>query len=165
MSKGRQIRVFDYVNQPYEKVRAAMMTGAGPTLARATTGATARAELVASQLHVTVGALKVATDIEIKVHKVEETPGVGRTSPVTRVKFEWKAKHSPGLFPLMHAELAVYPLTGSETQLDFTGKYEVPLGILGKGVDAVVGNRIADASIHRFVTEVAEHLRESLRTT
>ena len=164
MSKGRQIRVFDYVNQPYEKVRDALMTGAGPALARATTGAAARAELVASQLHVTVGALEVATDIEIKVHKVEETPASGRKSGVTRIMFEWKAKQSPGLFPLMHAEIAAYPLTGSETQLDFSGEYEVPLGILGKGVDAVVGNRIADASIHRFVTEVAEHLRGALRS-
>ena len=165
MSKGRQIRVFDYVNKPYERVRDALMSSAGPTFARATTRAAARAESVASQLHVTIGALEVATDIEINVHKVAETPGSGRMSPVTRLTFEWKAKQSPRLFPLMHAELAVYPLTGSETQLDFSGHYDVPLGILGKGVDAVVGNRIADASIHRFVTDVAEHLRESLATT
>jgi hypothetical protein len=164
MTNSRHIRVFDYVNHPYEKVRDALTTSAGPTLARATTRAAARAESVATQLHVTIGALEVATDIEIKVHNVAETPGSGRMSPVTRVMFEWKAKQSPRLFPLMHAELTVYPLTGSETQLDFSGQYDVPLGILGKGVDAVVGNRIADASIHRFVTEVAEHLREALRS-
>ena len=163
MPNGRQIRVFDYVNQPYEKVRDALMTGAGPALARATTRAAARAESVASQLRVTIGVVEVATDIEIQVHNVEETPGSGRTSPVTRVSLEWKAKQAPHLFPLMHAELAVYPLTGTETQLDFSGKYEVPLGIVGKGVDAVVGNRIADASVHRFVVEVAQHLRETLR--
>lgn len=163
MPKGRQIRVFDYVNQPYEKVRDALIRGAGPTLARATTRAAARAESVATQLRVTIGALEVATDIEIKVHSVKETPGSGRTAPVTRVALEWKAKQSPHLFPEMRAELAVYPLTGTETQLDFSGQYDVPLGIVGKGVDAVVGNRIADASIHRFVTEVAQHLREALR--
>jgi len=163
MNKGRQIRVFDYVNQPYEKVRDALMTSAGPTFARATTRAAARAESVASQLHVTIGALEVVTDIEIEVHNVGESPGSARTSPVTRVTFEWKAKQSPRLFPLMHAELMVYPLTGTETQLDFSGQYDVPLGIVGKGVDAVVGNRIADASIHRFVTEIAQHLRETLR--
>jgi hypothetical protein len=81
---------------------------------------------------------------------------------VTRVHFEWKAKQSPHLFPLMHAELSVYPLTGSETQLDFSGHYDPPLGLLGRGVDAVVGNRIADASIHRFVNEVAEYLRTTV---
>jgi hypothetical protein len=162
MTKGRQIRVFDYVNHPYEKVREALTTDAGPAFSRATTRAAARAESVASQLHVNIGGIEVGTDIEISINTVEETPGTGRVSPVTHVRFEWKARQSPHLFPLMHAELSVYPLTGSETQLDFSGHYDVPLGILGKGVDAVVGNRIADASIHRFVSEVAEHLRKTL---
>jgi len=54
-------------------------------------------------------------------------------------------------------------LTGSETQLDFSGHYEPPLGVFGSAVDAVVGNRVADASVHRFVTEFAEYLRTTLR--
>jgi hypothetical protein len=162
MSKGRHIRCFDYVNQPYERVRDILVADPAPAFSRATKRAAARAESVASQLHVNIGALELGTDIEISVHSVEETPAVGRTPPVTRVHFEWKATQSPHLFPLMHAELSVYPLTGSETQLDFSGQYDPPLGILGKGVDAVVGNRIADASIHRFVSDVAEHLRATL---
>jgi hypothetical protein len=63
----------------------------------------------------------------------------------------------------MHAELSVYPLTATETQLDFSGDYEPPFGILGNAVNAIVGHRIAEASVHRFVTEVAEYLRSTLR--
>jgi hypothetical protein len=63
----------------------------------------------------------------------------------------------------MHAELAVYPLTSTETQLEFSGDYEPPLGLLGGAVDAVAGHRIADASIHRFVTELAESLRSTVK--
>ena len=107
-------------------------------------------------------AVNSPTDVEIAVQRVEETVGTSRASPVTRIQFEWKAKQKPQLFPLMHAELAVYPLTGNETQLDFSGRYEPPLGVVGKGLDAVVGKRIADASIHRFVTEVAEYLRSTV---
>ena len=49
-----------------------------------------------------------------------------------------------------------------ETQLDFSGQYEPPLGAVGDAVDALVGHRIAEASVHRFVTDVARYLREHL---
>jgi hypothetical protein len=69
----------------------------------------------------------------------------------------------PRLFPFMRAELAIYPLTSTETQLDFRGVYEPPLGALGKAVNAVIGHRIAEASVHRFVSDIAEYLRQTLR--
>ena len=69
----------------------------------------------------------------------------------------------PRLFPLMKADLSIYPLTATETQLDFKGLYEPPLGLLGKAVNAMVGHRIAEVSVHRFVSDVAQYLRETLR--
>ena len=162
MAKERQIRCFDYVNHRYEKVRDLLMADTAPAFSRATRRAAARAGDLASQLHVNIGGLEVGTDVEVAVQKVEETVGTSRASPVTRIQFEWKAKKSPQLFPLMHAELTVYPLTATETQLDFSGSYEPPLGVVGKGLDAMVGKRIADASIHRFVTDVAEYLRSTV---
>jgi hypothetical protein len=162
MTKGQHIRVFDYVNHPYEKVRDALKANAVQAFNRATRGAATRADALASQLHVNIAGIDVGKDIAISTPDVVETPGVGRNPPVTRLRFEWKATESPGLFPLMHAELAVYPLTARETQLDFSGTYEPPLGLLGTALDAVAGNRIADASVHQFVSEVAEYLRSTL---
>jgi hypothetical protein len=162
MAAGRHIRCFDYVNHRYEKVRDVLTTNAAPVFSRATKGAASRAEELASQLRVNIGALEVGTDIDITVHSVEETQASGMTFPVTRVQFEWKARQSAQLFPVMHAELSVYPLTATETQLDFSGHYEPPLGLFGSAVDAVVGNRIADASIHRFVSELASYLRTNV---
>lgn len=162
MAKEREIRCFDYVNHRYESVRDVLMTNATPAFSRATKRAAARANDLASQLHVTIGGLEVGTDVEISVNGVEERPGRGKQPPVTLIRFEWRAKRSPQLFPLMHAELSVYPLTVSETQLDFSGHYEPPLGVVGRGLDAMLGKRIADASIHRFVTEVAEYLRTTV---
>jgi hypothetical protein len=66
-------------------------------------------------------------------------------------------------FPLMKADLSIYPITATETQLDFNGLYEPPLGPLGKAMNAMIGHRIAEASVHRFVTDVAEYLRRTLR--
>jgi hypothetical protein len=63
----------------------------------------------------------------------------------------------------MKADLSIYPLTATETQLDFKGLYEPPLGLLGKAVNAMVGHRIAEVSVHRFVSDVAQYLRETLR--
>ena len=69
----------------------------------------------------------------------------------------------PRLFPLMKAELFIYPLTATETQLDFVGLYEPPLGAVGKAVNAIVGHRLAEVSVHRFVNDVAGYLRQALR--
>ena len=68
----------------------------------------------------------------------------------------------PSLFPLMKAELSIYPLTVSETQLDFSGLYEPPFGAVGKAMNAMVGHRIAEVSVHRFVSDVTAYLRQVL---
>lgn len=163
MSKREAIHCYDYVNHPYDKVRDALKAGALTVFSRATKGASSRAEDLAAALHVEVGALEVGTDIEIVVHKIEDTPRAGKMAAGMRVVFEWKAKTSSRLFPLMRAELQVFPLTPSETQLAFAGQYDPPLGVFGSAVDVLVGNRVAEACIHQFVTEVAEYLRSALR--
>ena len=78
------------------------------------------------------------------------------------MRLEWEAAKAPRLFPEMKGTLSVYALTGTETQLDFEGTYEPPLGPLGRGIDAMIGHRVAEASIHRFVTDVAAYLRSEL---
>jgi hypothetical protein len=162
MSKGPEIRSFDYVNQPYEKVRDALSGDAAAVFRQATKAAASRAQSVAAALRVNVAGIEVGKEIAIAVHQVEEKAGGATSSPVTRIDLEWEASDSPGLFPVMKAELAIYPLTATETQLDFRGQYEPPLGWLGSAVNALAGHRIAEASVHRFVNEVAGFLRATL---
>jgi hypothetical protein len=165
MSKGTQIRAYDYVNHPYEQVRDALAEDARAVFQSATKAAASRARSVASQLRVNIAGIEVATDIAISVTDVEESVPEGATAPTTRMHLEWKAASSPHLFPFMKAELCVYPLTATETQLDFSGFYEPPLGALGSAVNAIIGHRIAEVSVHRFVTEVAQYLRTALAKT
>ena len=162
MGQGRELRCFDYVNHPYERVRDTLGEGALELFGNATTSAATRARSFASTLRVNVGGVEIGTDIAITVNKVEEEPARVSSSPVTRMHLEWQAQKKAHLFPLMKAELAIYPLTATETQLELTGNYQPPLGPLGSAIDAVVGHRIADASVHRFVSDVARYLRESL---
>jgi len=162
MGKGRQVRSFDYVNHPYDRVRELLSRDAIAVFRSATQAATSRTQEVASALRVDVVGLQVAKEIAIKVKDVTERPAGVKSSPVTRLAIEWEAASAPGLFPLMKAELSVYPLTATETQLDFSGRYEPPGGWLGSAVDAVIGYKIAEASVHRFVGQVAEYLREHM---
>lgn len=162
MSKAREIHSYDYVNHPYQRVRDALSKDAPSVFQSATKAAATRAESVASELRLDLGGIAIQADIRVSVNQVEEKPQEGISGPATRLKLEWEAATMPRLFPFMQAELAVYPLTSTETQLDFQGVYEPPFGPLGKAVNAVVGHRIAEASVHRFVSDVAEYLRRTL---
>jgi hypothetical protein len=154
------IRSYDYVNHPYERVRDVLRADALEVFQAATRAAYSRAESLSSELRLEVGSIGIATDILIDVEPAVES--VGQAGPTTRIGLNWQAKQRPHLFPLMDAVLAVYPLTGTETQLEFDGRYEPPLGILGSVIDAVVGKRIAEACVQRFVVDVARHLRVRL---
>ena len=162
MSKGREIRCYDYVNYPYVKVRDVLTEDALAVFQSATKGAASRAGSIASELHASLGGIEVTKEIAISVTNIEEDDRATPSSPATRLHLEWEAAKTPRLFPLMKAELSVYALTGTETQLDFAGIYEPPVGALGGVIDSIVGHRIAEVSVHRFVADVAAFLRTTL---
>jgi hypothetical protein len=162
MKKRLEIRFYDYVNHPYDRVRDTLKKDALTVFQAATKSAAARAHSVASELHVDFGGIGVKTDIKIAVKRIDEKAGKSGATPVTQLLLEWEAAKAPRLFPLMRGELSIYPLTSTETQLDFSGVYKPPFGAVGKTVNAIVGHRIAEASVHRFVDDVAGYLRQNL---
>jgi hypothetical protein len=162
MSK-RPIRVFEYVNQPYERVAAWVKRDPEALFRRATDVAGERARTVASGLDVDVGGLAVRAPIEIEIASVEEhAPRPGAASRVTRVSLRWQAAKGAAWFPTMEADLSFYPLSPDETQVDLDGSYVPPLGAVGAAANALVGHRIAEASVHRFVRELTERVRADL---
>jgi len=162
MSKICEIRCYDYVNHPYAAVRDALTADAARLFQAATKAAQTRADSVASELHAGIAGIGVEAEIRISVKNIEEEISAAMSVPVTRLRVEWEATTMPHLFPLMKADISIYPLTKTETQLDFLGLYEPPLGPLGKALNAIAGHRIAEASVHRFVGDVAKHLRQIL---
>lgn len=162
MSKAKTIRVYDYINHPYEAVREKLNAEALEVFRNATKIAALRAKSVASELHVNFAGIEVGTDISIFIKSIEEQPKNLTTPPVTRIQLEWEAANLPRLFPFMQAELSVYPLTATETQLDLSGNYEPPLGVLGSVIDSVLGHRIAEAAVHQFIKDIAVYLRAEL---
>lgn len=162
MAKSKNLRAFDYVNRPYGRVRDALLDHAEEIFRNATRAASSRAYDVASALHVDVGGLEIGAEIDITVGTIQESGGMRPSAATTRVNLEWAAARHPRLFPEMKGELAVYALSDRETQVDFDGEYTPPLGAVGSAIDKVVGHRIAEASIHRFVTDVTDYLRRTL---
>lgn len=157
MFTPRQIHFYDYVERPYDKVRALFAGGIIDALEEATSEAVARALHLSDSLHAQVGALDLGAPISIKVESFEQAR-IGEPFQFCRLRFEWQAAKAPGLFPVMSAEVTAHPVTDGETQLSFFGAYRPPLGILGRGADAMVGQRVAEASVHRFLSELKERL-------
>lgn len=162
MSERRTIRAYDYVNHPYERVRDAIKGDPQGIFRRATAVAEDRTEAVAASLSVNLASLEVRKGIEITVGETSETQLSGPATRMSTIDIQWQAEGNPALFPQMHAELRVFPLSPRETQIELVGTYDPPMGVLGNVLDAAVGHRIAEASVHRFVKDVVDHLRRTL---
>jgi hypothetical protein len=147
---------YDYVNHPYAVVRDALLADPEHAFRHATVAAARHA----TTLHVQLGPIDLGADIAIAIVAIEnEHPD---EKPVTRMKLVWSAAKHPGLFPAMEATLSVFALSPTETQLELAGRYTPPLGVVGKALDAAVGHRLAEASVKRFIQEVAGWLRAKL---
>jgi hypothetical protein len=157
MTDRHELRAYDYVTRSYETVKAVLRADPAGVLGRATHGATRRAGDVAASLRASIGTLEVGTDVAIEVGTIEETQGT-RGGMVLRVPLTWRAAHAPALFPSMKAVLSAYALSKDETQLDLVGTYTPPLGVLGAAVDGLALGRLADASVHRFVSDLAAYI-------
>lgn len=159
MASAKKIRCFDYVNQRYEFVRDALRADPDAMLRQATSGAAGRARSLAPTLHVEIAGIDVAKEVQIDVQCIQERKGVA--TPVIVLSLAWRAHTSDQWFPVMEADLSAYPLSKDETQLELTGRYDPPLGTLGRALDSLVLHRVAEASVHRFLREIAAHLQNA----
>jgi hypothetical protein len=159
MRTGHELHAYDYVNRPYDAVRKALLADPLALFRHATTVVTG--DDANAELRVKAGPFDFGTEVDIQVVKTElgESPN-GR--PATKVEIEWKAAHRPGMFPTMRATLSVYALTATETQLDFAGTYDPPLGVVGDAVDATAMKGVAKQSVDGFVHGIATFLRNTL---
>ncbi len=160
MKSATKIRCFDYVNRSYQKVCESLSKHSQVVFHLATRSAETRAESVAAGLHVNIAGVEIGKEIEIEVVSLEEVESNGERH--FTVHLHWRASSAPQFFPTMDARLHIYPINSRETQLDLEGEYEPPFGFVGQALDAMVGHRIAEASVHQFLSEVANYLRKHL---
>jgi len=103
MSTGRELRSYDHVNRPYQRVRDALRQTALTIFQSATKAAAPRAQSIAAELHVDFGGIGVKTDINTSVRNIEEKVVDTTSTPTTRLLLEWEAATMPRLFPLIRA--------------------------------------------------------------
>jgi hypothetical protein len=157
------LHCYDYVNQPYERVRERLLEDPRRLLQRASKVAAARAQALRAQLRGVARPLEPGAQFELRVSSIEGARAP-LDEPSRRFLHELRADRATAVFPVMHAILRAYPLTPTETQLELEGTYAPPATVTGEGtatddITAVMGRRIAEASMLRFIQEVAVHLR------
>jgi hypothetical protein len=162
MSAPHRLRFYGYVDRPYEAVRSLLRSSAEEVLQRATNTAGERARALVARLHVSAAGIDVSVDVRVKATRRPDEPGVAGLPPITHLALSWKAAKEEGLFPSMSADLALSPMTFAETRVEFDGTYEPPMAALGDAFDAVLGHRIAEATVHRFVNELIEEIRREI---
>lgn len=81
-----------------------------------------------------------------------------RRDEVTVVPLTWEATGTPGLFPVLSADLEVTALDPELTQLTLRGRYDPPLGAIGRRLDRLLMHRVAESSVRAFMRRLAEAL-------
>ena len=153
----RQLHTYAYVDRPYATVRMAFAEELVDVLQHASEAAAARAVAVATTLRTQLGPFNLGARVQVDATGFEQTEP-GAEHPMCRLHVRWAAARGRGLFPSMEADLVAHSVGGRETQLALFGVYRPPLGALGSVADMLVGHRLAEASVHRFLEEVVRRL-------
>ena len=80
----------------------------------------------------------------------------GSTRDTAVYPLRWQATGASGrLFPALDANLGLTPAGDDAAVLSIVGRYEPPLGALGKRLDHALLARVADATVHSLLRRLA----------
>ncbi|HZT11889.1 MAG TPA: hypothetical protein VFA29_03765 [Candidatus Baltobacteraceae bacterium] len=71
---------------------------------------------------------------------------------------EIRAASRPQMYPTFEGRLRLAPAGERSSELQLDGRYQVPLGALGKALDSTFLRGAAHASVQRFVRELAHRV-------
>jgi hypothetical protein len=86
-----------------------------------------------------------------------------RLASKTVLPIKWRATGPSRLFPEMEADVGVLPLDAARSQLSFNGRYQPPLGAVGRGIDRTLLHRVAQATASDFIDRLARAVENLLR--
>ena len=155
----RELYYYEYVDRAANDVVEALAGPEHAAFQAATLGAVAEANQFRERLHVEVAGLDIGKDVVIEVGKPNDK-GFAVFVPI-----KWHAASQTALFPSMDAELEIVPLSHNppRSQIGLLGRYRPPIGVFGAIGDAMLGHRIAEATVRRFVMELSSRLSPSKR--
>lgn len=151
--RGMFLRYFVELNLPAEQAKARLLDSPSRWLPAMADGALKRAEPLLAEVGVGPAGLRVTRRVVVRLGEPVEFPS--RLS----VPMTWE----PGgrLLPRLDGELELGPLGKTRTQLSISGRYEPPLGVVGRTVDRIALHRVAEATVKDFLDQVAALLESS----
>ncbi|MDQ6855740.1 MAG: hypothetical protein M3Z57_01535 [Candidatus Dormibacteraeota bacterium] len=149
------IQDFIQVKAPYAVVRGRLLEPRPRWLAADATAAYAEGE----RLFLTVSAAGGELTVRKRVHIDLGTPtsrGEGVVIPLS-----WWATGAERLFPTLDADLEIMPMGPDQVMLTLMGRYEPPLGAVGRVANRFVLHRIAEACVRSFLRRTAANLEHA----
>jgi hypothetical protein len=130
-----------------------------------------RADAAALFTSVTDGARHDEQEARLRVGPLGEAPLLSRTVRVTCAEgvqsgdtfilpLTWTAERMAAAFPVMQADLEIAPFGDDRTQITLMGRYEPPLGSVGRGLDRLLLHRLAQATVRAFLARLRLRLDE-----
>lgn len=100
-------------------------------------------------------------------HRVSKNVEIDVGKPVTSatrtwIPIAWRATGPTNLFPVLDAELEFASLGTRLTQLSLSGRYQPPLGLVGRTIDKALLSRVAEATIKDFVDRLARAIEAAV---
>jgi hypothetical protein len=149
------LRYYVELDLPTDQAKAALLQSPSSWLPTLVDEAVERAEPLLAEVGVGRGGLRVAKRIAVRLGEPVQFPSK-LSLPMT-----WE----PGghLLPRLDAELELASLGRTRTQLAISGRYDPPLGTVGRTVDRLALHRVAEATVKDFLDRVAATLLQSLQ--
>jgi hypothetical protein len=153
----RDLHAYAYVDVPFDLASRLFAENAEAVLKHATDDVAEEAGKLSRTLKVNVGGFDVAKDVEVLIGEFEPAQMTRSSVPI-----EWHAENGRLLFPTLKARLDIVAVSLDPplTQIELTGTYDPPGGAIGAGADRLLLHRLAEATVYRFVHDIAMELRD-----
>ncbi len=148
------LRYYVELDLPAAQVEAALLDSPSTWLPPLADGALKRGEALLAEVGVGPPGLRVSKRVAVRIGPPVRFPSK-LSLPMT-----WE----PGgrLLPRLDAELELGNLGTARTQLAISGRYEPPLGTVGRTVNRLALHRVAEATIKDFLDRVQAALESSV---
>lgn len=150
----KSITVTRTVEGPFEAISDLLEKDPGGLLSAATEAAAAAANEVIVHLEGKWKWFDLDESVEAEVGTIE------RTNSMARLPLSWKADSHKRLLPSLNGHLGLYNMSSKHSELSYTATYAPPLGLFGGLEDFLLGRRILESVLGRFLEELVLYIEE-----
>ena len=156
---GMFVRYFVEIPLPHEEVEAALLRDPDSWVPGFAQAAEEHGEALLAEVGFGGESLRVERTVAIELAQPI------RVSSKMLLPLRWTAAKRATLFPALDADIEVAAIGPGRTQLSMSGRYDPPLGAVGRAIDRALLHRIAEATVKDFLDRVAGRLGQGAGET